>query len=135
VEGRPVRIIVQPLAGRAELCARLGLVLIPVQGMGGKVVHLALDESPAAKAYLRPRDVIFAVNGFRWQAVHQQTFSDCRSSRLLLSTFVARYFDLREIKLSVGPEPYRPIERIFSEALQAVAEQPVPTEFSWRRAS
>jgi hypothetical protein len=48
-----MRLIVQPTAGRFELCARLGLLLIPAErlnsaGHGGKIVHAALDAAEAA---------------------------------------------------------------------------------------
>jgi hypothetical protein len=55
-----VRLIVQPIAGGFELCARLGLVFLAsstrLQGFdGGKIVHAVLDGSPGARAGIEPR--------------------------------------------------------------------------------
>jgi S1-C subfamily serine protease len=80
-----MRLILQPMAGGFELCARLGLVLAPatnltrvirlgmagqieatapLQGLeDGKLVHAVLDGSASARAGIQSRDIIFAING------------------------------------------------------------------------
>jgi S1-C subfamily serine protease len=80
-----VRLIVQPIAGGFELCARLGLVFLAsstrLQGFdGGKIVHAVLDGSPGARAGIEPRDIIVSVDGRPWDSVRHIVFSDRRAS-------------------------------------------------------
>jgi membrane-associated protease RseP (regulator of RpoE activity) len=120
-----MRLIVQPLAGRFELCARLGLVFVGWAG-GGKIIHAVLEDSPSARAGLEPRDIVIAVNETQLDAVRFLTFSDRRPSELNLKVFVARYFTIACVMLRVPPEPYRPIEAIVAEATRVIAARPTP---------
>jgi hypothetical protein len=126
MEGRTVRIIHQPLAGGLELCSRLGLILMPTPELEG-LIHTVLADSPSARAGLKPRDIILAVDKTPWRSVRHLTFSDRRSSELKLRVFVVRYFTIAAITVRVSPEPYRPIEEIIAEATDAVAKQPPST--------
>ena len=76
-----MRLIVQPFAGGFELCARLGLLLIPAEklgsaGLGGKIVHGVLVDSPSARAGIEARDIVFSVDKARWDSIRYLTFSD-----------------------------------------------------------
>jgi membrane-associated protease RseP (regulator of RpoE activity) len=119
-----VRIIVQPLTGGFELCARLGLLLVPGMKFGGQIIHAVLTDSPSARAGLQPRDIVFAIDKTRWNSIRHLTFSDRRPAKLNVTVFVARYFTVAGITVSVPPEPYRPIEDIVAEAMCAVATLP-----------
>jgi hypothetical protein len=126
-----MRLIVQPFAGGFELCARLGLLLIPGEKLGsaelgGRIVHAVLVDSPSARAGIEARDIVFAVDKARWDSIRHLTFSDRRPSELNLSVFVARYFTIANITVRVPPEPYRPIEDIVAEATRVIAAQPMP---------
>src|SRR5258708_6915745 len=126
-----MRLIVQPLAGGFELCARLGLLLIPGEklgsaGLGGRIVHAVLVDSPSARAGIEARDIVFSVDKARWDSIRHLTFSERRPSELNLSVFVARYFTIANIIVRVSPEHYRPIEDIAAEAMHVVATQPMP---------
>jgi hypothetical protein len=126
-----VRLIVQPFAGGFELCARLGLVLVPAQDLGGKIVHAVLGDSPSARASIEPLDIVITVDKAPWDSVRRLTFSDRRPSELSLKVFVARYFAITNIMVRVPPEPYRPIEEILIEARQVVAMRPMPSKFHY----
>jgi hypothetical protein len=117
-----MRLIVQPIAGEFELCARLGLILVPVES--GRIVHAVLDGSPCAQAGIEVRDIVFAVDKVPWNSVRSLTFSDRRPSEIYLKTFVARYFATTNIQVRVPPEPYRPIEEIVAEAANIIAARP-----------
>jgi membrane-associated protease RseP (regulator of RpoE activity) len=119
-----MRIIAQPLPGGLELCARLGLLLVPGLKFGGRIIHAVLADSPSDRAGLEPRDIVFAIDKTRWDSIRSLTFSDRRPSELNVTVFIARYFTVARITISVPPEPYRPIEDIHSEAMRAVAAQP-----------
>jgi hypothetical protein len=132
-----VRLILQPIAGGFELCARLGLVFVPsstrLQGFdGGKIVHAVLDGSPSARAGIEPRDIIMSVDGKPWDSVRHLTFSDRRPSEITARTFVARYFTFAKIAVRVPPEPYRPLDDIAGEAATAVAARPAPDRTPYR---
>jgi hypothetical protein len=131
-----MRLIVQPFAGGFELCARLGLLLIPgeklgIAGLGGEIVHGVLVDSPSARAGIEARDIVFSVDKARWDSIRHLTFSDRRPSELNLSVFVARYFTIANITVRVPPEHYRPIEGIAAEARQVVATQPMPSRLHY----
>jgi hypothetical protein len=131
-----MRLIVQPFAGGFELCARLGLLLIPGEklgsaGLGGKIVHSVLVDSPSARAGIEARDIVFSVDKARWDSIRHLTFSDRRPSELNLSVFVARYFTIANITVRVPPEHYRPIEDIAAEAMNVVATQPMPSRLHY----
>jgi len=131
-----MRLIVQPFAGGFELCARLGLLLIPGEklgsaGRGSKIVHAVLVDSPSARAGVEARDIVFSVDKAHWDSVRHLTFSDRRPSELNLSVFVARYFTIANITVHVTPEPYRPIEDIVAEAMQVLATQPMPSRLHY----
>jgi hypothetical protein len=115
-----------------ELCARLGLVLLPSPQMGGKIIHAVLVDSPAARARLRSLDIVFAVNGTPLKSIRFATFSDHRRSRLVLKIFVAELFELAEVVVRIEPEPYRPLEDILAEAQAVVRDRPIPLEVSYR---
>src|SRR5712671_944361 len=124
-----MRLIVQPLAGGFELCARLGLIFVsaPLQGFGGgKIIHAVLGGSPGARAGTEPRDIIMALNGKPWDAVRSLTFSDRRPSEIVAETFVARYFTFAKVAVRVPPEPYRPLDDIAREAAGVIAARPAP---------
>jgi hypothetical protein len=130
-----MRLIVQPLGG-FELCARLGLLLIPGEkfgssGRAGKIVHAVLVDSPSARAGIETRDIVFSVDKARWDSIRHLTFSDRRPSELNLSVFVARYFTIANVTVRVPPEHYRPIEDIAAEAMQVVATQPMPLKLHY----
>jgi hypothetical protein len=132
-----MRLIVQPFAGRFELCARLGLLLIPAErlnsaGRGGKIVHAALDGSPGARAGIETRDIIFLIDGMPWDSVRQLTFSDRRPTEITAETFVARYFTLAKITVRVPPEPYRHIEEITAEAANIITARPTLDKTPYR---
>jgi hypothetical protein len=119
-----MRIISQPLPCGLELCARLGLLLVPGMKFGGRIIHAVLIDSPSARAGLHPRDIVFAIDKTRWASLHSLTFSDRRPSELNVTAFIARYFTVARVTVSVPPEPYRPIEDIVIEAMQATASLP-----------
>jgi hypothetical protein len=127
-----MRLVVQPFAGGFELCARLGLLLIPGEKFGsawrgGGIVHAALVDSPCARAGVEARDIVFSVDRAPWDSIRHLAFSDRQPSELNLSVFVARYFVIANITVRVPPEHYRPIEDIVAEAMQVVATQPMPS--------
>ena len=117
-----MRVVAQPLPGGFELCARLGLLLVPGLYFGWRIIHAVLSASPSARAGIECRDIVIAVNKTRWDFIRQLTFSDRRPSELRLTVFVARYFVAAEITVVVSPEPYRPIEDIVAEATGIAAE-------------
>jgi hypothetical protein len=120
-----MRMILQPLTGKFDLCARLGLILVNSHDtLPGKIVHAALVGSPSTRAGIEPRDIVFAIDKIPWGSVRHATFSDRRSSELNLSVFVARYFTIANIMVRVPPEPYRPLEEIVSDALRAIVARP-----------
>jgi hypothetical protein len=127
-----MRLIVQPMAGGFELCARLGLVLVPGRSVGGKVVHAVLDGSPSARARIEPRDIIHAVHGAPWDRIRHLTFSDRRPTEITLKTFVACYFAITSITVRVPPEPYRPLDDIVAEAEAIIAARPTPDTTPYR---
>jgi hypothetical protein len=132
-----MRLIVQPIAGGFELCARLGLIFVPssmrLQGFdGGKIVHAVLDGSPRARAGIESRDIIVSVDGKPWDAIRGLTFSDRRSSEITAETFVARYFTITKIVMRVPPEPYRPLDDIAREAVSVIAARPTPDRAPYR---
>jgi hypothetical protein len=148
-----MRLIVQPIAGDFELCARLGLVLAPATnltrvvrfGMGGqfeataplhgledgKLVHAVLDGSPSARAGIQSRDIIFAINGKSWPKVRFLTFSDHHPSEITAITFVGWQFAVMEVSIRVPPHPYLPLTDIQKEAADIVAARPTldPTPY------
>ena len=131
-----MRLIVQPFAGGFDLCARLGLLLMPGEKFGsvwrgGKIIHAVLLDSPSARARLEARDIVFSVDKVHWDSIRHLTFSDRRPSELNLSVFVARYFVIASITVRVPPEHYRPIEDIVAEAMQVVATQPMPSQLRY----
>ena len=131
-----MRLIVQPVACGFELCARLGLLLIPGErlgsaGLGGRIVHAVLVDSPSVRAGLEPRDIVITVNETQLDAVRFLTFSDRRPSELNLKVFLARYFTIASVMVRVPPEHYRPIEDIVAEAMQVVATQPMPLQLHY----
>jgi membrane-associated protease RseP (regulator of RpoE activity) len=134
-----MRLVVQPVAGGFELCARLGLVLVPPQlrGLtgfdGGKIVHAVLDRSPGARAGIEARDIIVSVDGQPWDSVRRLTFSDRRPSEITAQTFVARYFAFAKILVRMPPEPYRPLDDIAAEAARVIAAKPTPETAPYRR--
>ncbi len=133
----------QPIADGFELCARLGLVLVPPKNLSqiirfgiahqfartaplhgfeaGKLVFAVLDNSPGAQAGIVARDIVLAINKEPWESVRLLTFSDRRPSEILLKTFVAWQFATAEISVRVPPEPYRPLEQITKETLEIIA--------------
>jgi hypothetical protein len=142
-----VRLIVQPLTDRFELCARLGLVVTPgkhaelmtasgrfasirisdlFSELNAKVIHAVLRNSPSARAGLEPHDIVITLNGAPWDAVRFLTLSDRQSSEIVLKTFVGRYCKFASIRVRVLPEPYRPIADIIAEATDIVAASPMP---------
>jgi hypothetical protein len=132
-----MRLIVQPFAGRFELCARLGLLLIPAEplnsaGRGGKIVHAALDGSPGARAGIETRDIIFSIEGKPWDSIHHLVFSRRRPTEISAEVFVAKYFTLAKITVRVPPEPYRPIEQITAEAANIMAARPTLDKTPYR---
>jgi hypothetical protein len=131
-----MRLIVQPFAGGFELCARLGLLLMPGEKFGsvwrgGRIVHAVLVDSPSTRAGIEARDIVFSVDKERWDSIRHLTFSDRRPSELNLSVFVARYFAIANIPVRVPPEHYRPIDDIVAEATQIVATQPMPSRLHY----
>jgi hypothetical protein len=126
-----LRLILQPIAGDFELCARLGLILFSAErrlgdfGHGGKIAHAVLSDSPCARAGIEARDVIFSIDGKPWDSVRHLVFSDRRPTEITAQTFVARYFAPAKITVRVPPEPYRPIEDITAEAAAVVAARPM----------
>jgi membrane-associated protease RseP (regulator of RpoE activity) len=144
-----MRLIVQPIAGGFELCARLGLVLAPSKNLtgqtfaggptplegffgGGRIVHAVLDGSPGARAGIEPRDIILTVDGTPWDSVRRLTFSDRRPSEITFKTFVARYFAFAKIAVRVPPEPYRLLDDIAVEAEAIIAARPTPDRTPYR---
>jgi len=133
-----MRLILQPTAGGFELCARLGLILVPPQlrGLagfgGGKIVHAVLDDSPSARAGIEPRDIVMSIDGRPWDAVRCLTFSDRRPSEITAETFVARYFTVAKVLMRVPPEPYRPLDDITTEAADIIAARPAPDTTPYR---
>jgi membrane-associated protease RseP (regulator of RpoE activity) len=119
-----MRIISQPLPGGLELCARLGLLLVPGLKFGDRIIHAVLADSPGGRAGLEPRDILIAIDKTRWDSIRSLTFSDRRPSELNVTAFIARYFTVARVTVSVPPEPYRPIEDIVIEAMQAAASLP-----------
>ena len=131
-----MRLIVQPFAGGFDLCARLGLLLMPGEKFGsvwrdGKIIHAVLVDSPSARAGIEARDIVFAVDKAHWDSIRHLTFSDRRPSELNLSVFVARYFVIANISVRVPPNHYRPIEDIVAEAIQVVTTQPMPRQLHY----
>lgn len=132
-----MRLIVQPIAGGFELCARLGLVFVPPSMQlaffdGCKVVHAVLDGSPGARAGIEHRDVIVSVDGQPWNSVRHMRFSDRQPSEITVKTFVARYFTIAMIAVRVPPEPYQPLDDIAREAADIIAARPVPDRTPYR---
>jgi membrane-associated protease RseP (regulator of RpoE activity) len=129
-----MRLIVQPVTGGFELCARLGLVLVPahVFGLNSKAVHAVLDDSPSARAGIVSRDIIIAVDNAPWNSVRRLTFSDRRPSEITLKTFVARYFSFTNIMVRVPPEPYQLLDEIATEAANIIAARPTPDRTPYR---
>jgi membrane-associated protease RseP (regulator of RpoE activity) len=132
-----VRLIVQPIVGGFELCARLGLVFVApsvrlVSSDSDKIVHAVLDGSPGARAGIEPRDIIVSVDGQPWASVRDMVFSDRRPSEITARTFVARYFTFAKIAVRVPPEPYRPLDNIAREAAAVIAARPVPDRTPYR---
>jgi membrane-associated protease RseP (regulator of RpoE activity) len=131
-----MRLIVQPVAGGFELCARLGLVLVPPQLRcpleGARIVHAVLDRSPGARAGIEARDIIVSVDGQPWDSVRRLTFSDRRPSEITAQTFVARYFTFAKIPLRVPPEPYRSLDDIAAEVAAVIAARPTPDKTPYR---
>jgi hypothetical protein len=141
-----VRLILQPIAGGFELCARLGLVLAPTTNLtrvirfgmasqfeatapfdgleDGKLVHAVLDGSPSARAGVQSRDIIFAINGKPWRDVRLLTFSDHHPSQIIAIIFVGYQFAVTEMTIRVPPHPYRPFLDIQKEAADIVAARP-----------
>ena len=124
-----MRLIVQPIAGGFDLCARLGLIFVSAAAPGffggGQIVHAVLDGSPSARAGIEPRDIIISVDGRSWDSVRHLTFSDRRQSEIAAETFIARYFTFAKIAVCVPPEPYRPLDDIAQEAAAVIAARPV----------
>jgi membrane-associated protease RseP (regulator of RpoE activity) len=132
-----VRLIVQPITGGFELCARLGLIFVPssmrLQGFDGcKIVHAVLDGSPGARAGIESRDIIVSVDGKPWHAIRGLTFSDRRPSEITAETFVARYFTFAKVAVRVLPERYRPLDDITTEAAGVIEARPVPDPVRYR---
>jgi hypothetical protein len=131
-----MRLIVQPIAGGFELCARLGLIFVSAQQLGffavGKIIHAVLDGSPSGRAGIEPRDIIMSVDGKPWDGVRSLTFSDRRPSEITAETFVARYFTFTKIAMRVPPEPYRPLDDIAREAGSVIAARPTPDRTPYR---
>jgi len=132
-----MRLIVQSIAGGFELCARLGLLLVPGEkfgsaGRGGKIVHAVLNDSPCARAGIEARDIIFAIDGKSWDSVRHMSFSDRRPTEITAQTFVARYFTLAKITVRVPPEPDRPIGDITAEGAAVVTARPKPDTTPYR---
>jgi membrane-associated protease RseP (regulator of RpoE activity) len=132
-----VRLIVQPIAGGFELCARLGLVFVPPSMRvacfdGGKIVHAVLDGSPGARAGIEHRDIIVSVDGQPWDSVRHIAFSDRRQSEIIARTFVARYFAFAKIAVRVPSEPYRQLDDIAREAAGVIAARPAPDTAPYR---
>jgi hypothetical protein len=141
-----MRLIVQPIAGGFELCARLGLVLAPATNLtqvirfgtvsqfevteplrihdDGKVVHAVLDGSPSARAGIQSRDIIFAINGTSWPKVRLLTFSDHHPSEITAVTFVGWQFAAMNVLIRVPPHSYRHLADIQNEAADVVADRP-----------
>jgi hypothetical protein len=122
-----VRLIVQPMAGGFELCARLGLVFTPSRPRGfinGKVVHAALGGSPSARAGIERRDIVASINGQPWDCVRLLVFSDRSPSEIAARIFFARYFRFAKITVLVPPEPYKPLDDIAAEARSAIVARP-----------
>jgi hypothetical protein len=148
-----VRLIVQPIAGGFDLCARLGLVLAPATNLtqvihfgmagqfeataplrgleDGKLVQAVLDGSPSARAGIQSRDIIFAINGTSWPKVRLLTFSDHHPSEITAITFVGYQFAVMDVLIRVPPHPYRPLAAIQKEAADIVAARPTldPTPY------
>jgi hypothetical protein len=141
-----MRLIVQPIAGGFELCARLGLVFVPATNLtrvihfgmagqleatgplrgleDGKLVHAVLGNSPSARAGIQSRDILFAINGKPWRDVRLLTFSDHHPSEITAVTFVGWQFAAMNVLIRVPPHPYRPLSDIHSEAADIVAARP-----------
>jgi hypothetical protein len=126
-----MRIIIQPLSPGLELCAHLGLVLLPFANVGGKIVHVVLARSPC-RSKLRPKDIIFAVNGTPIDRLRFLVFSDRRSSSLTLKIFEGDLFAVRDIRLRLGPDHYRPLDDLVQEARRVAQEQPPPGTVVYR---
>jgi hypothetical protein len=121
-----MRIIIQPLSPGLEVCARLGLVLLPFTSVGGKITHAVLAGSPC-RSKLRPKDIVIAVNGTPIDRIRFLNFSDRRSSALTMKIFEADLFAVRDIRFRIGPEHYRPLDDILEEARRVAAERPPPS--------
>jgi predicted metalloprotease with PDZ domain len=141
-----MRLILQPIAGGFELCARLGLVLAPATNLtrvfrfgmasqfeataplhdqeDGKLVHAVLDGSPSTRAGIQSRDIIFAINGTSWSKVRFLTFSDHHPSEITAVTFVGWQFAAMNVLIRVPPHPYRALADIQNEAADIVAARP-----------
>lgn len=132
-----MRLILQPIAGGFQLCARLGLVFVApsmrlVSSDSDKIVHAVLDGSPGARAGIEPRDIIVSVDGQPWDSVRDMVFSDRRPSEIIARTFVARYFTFAMIAVRVPPEPYRPLDDIAREGAAVIAARPAPDRTPYR---
>jgi hypothetical protein len=136
-----MRLIVQPMAGRFELCARLGLVLAPAMNLkqvihfgmvgqfevtaplgglqDGKLVHAALEDSPSTRAGVQSRDIILAINGKSWHEVRLLTFNDHRPTDI-----TAHQFAVMDVLIRVPPHPHRPLTDIQKEAADIIAARP-----------
>jgi hypothetical protein len=126
-----VRLIVQPVFGGFELCARLGLLLVPGRDEG-KIVHAVLEDSPSARAGIEPRDIIVSLDRTPWEALRHLTFSDRHPSDVVAEIFVARYFTLGKITVRVSPEPYRRLEDIDAQTAKIIAVRPAPDTTPYR---
>jgi hypothetical protein len=121
-----MRIIIQPLAPGLELCARLGLVLLPFSNVGGKIVHAMLAGSPC-RAKLRPKDIVIAINGTPVDRIRFLVFSDRRPSLLTMKIFEADLFAVRDIRFRLGPDHYRSLDDILQEARGLAEDRPPPS--------
>jgi hypothetical protein len=149
-----MRLIVQPMAGGFELCARLGLVLaeaanltqeirfgivgqfvamVPLRGFeDGKVVNAVLEGSPSARGGIHSRDIILAINDTSWREVRLLTFSDHRPSKIIAKTFVADQFAVMDVVIRVPPHHYRPLAEIQKEVADIVAARPTLDAIPYR---
>jgi hypothetical protein len=94
-------------------------------------VHAVLAGSPC-RAKLRPKDIIIAVNGTPIDRVRFLVFSNRRPSPLTIKSFEADLFAVRDIRILVGPEHYRPLDGILEEARRVADEQPPPTTVKYK---
>jgi predicted metalloprotease with PDZ domain len=126
-----MRIIIQPLSDGVELCPRLGLILgLEPRRLSnpfdGRTIRAVLPGSPSDQAGLVAGDLVVTINNVRLDSVRHLTFSDRRPSKLNLLVFIASRLMLDDVKVSVPPEPYRPIEDIVAEALLSAAALSAP---------